>query len=405
MNNFPVSVIPFLSDVLPVLREYHSMSPADFAMKVKPDSLPIPVADAARLLDCYQRASQKFPTLHREGMLYTRKAIEQSTGEAVMTFKKRLFKGDTAIDLTGGLGMDSIFLADEFENVTYVEKDAVVCKAASHNHKLLGYDNIRHYESDAEEWLKQKKNTVFDLIYIDPSRRDSNKRFFRLRDCEPDVRLLYPILDTRTRLLVVKVSPLYDIQQLTREIPAIRDIYVISVNGEVKEVLSVSEPQEMVADEEPTVHAVALDKQGNETEKVSAKLNESTPADTAIEPMGFLYEPDATIIKAGLTEKYAVKLGIKKLNQGSDYLTSDKLIPDFCGKKFLITAVIPFKPRIIKQFLKEQQIEKVMIHKRDFPQTVDVLYKKFGLSMGNQAHLFFTKHADGGLIMLVAEDV
>lgn len=405
MNIFPVSVIPFLSDVLPVLREHSSMSPADFAMKVKPESLPIPVSDAARMLDCYQRASQKFPNIHKEGMLYTRKAIEQSTGEAVMIVKKKLFKGDTALDLTGGLGMDTICLADTFKNVTYVEKNAIVCKTASHNHSLLGYENIWHFESDAEEWLKKNKETGFDLIYIDPSRRDSNKRFFLLKDCEPDVRLLYPLLDTRTRLLAVKVSPLYDILQLTREIPAIKDIYVISVNGEVKEVLSVSEPQETNMAQEPTVHAVALDKLGNVTATVSAKLNDAMAAKMANEPLGFLYEPDAAIIKAGLTDKYASISGVKKLNRGSDYLTSEKLIPNFCGKTFLITAVIPFKPRSIKQFLKEQNIEKVMMHKRDFPQTVDVLYKKFGLSMGNQAHLFFTKHSDGSLMMLVAEDI
>lgn len=405
MKPFPLNLIPHMDEILPVIQENIHANPSDFSLKLKPGSLPVPARDVAHLLDCYQRAAIKFPNLHTPGMLYTRKAIEQSTGEAVLQYKRLLFSGERAVDLTGGLGMDTDILASSCDEVVYVEREETLMQVARHNHGIIGYENITHVHADAETWLKLHEGEVFDLIYIDPSRRDEKGRHFLLKDCEPDVRLLYPLLDKMARKLIIKVSPMYDLTRLKRELPDIQDIYIISVSGEVKEILVVCIPGGIDEDKERLQIVVMLDRSGKMISEMGSGLYKGDNCEVASKPCLFLYEPDPAIIKAGQTKPLASLLGFYLLNHTTDYLTSDDDFPAFSGKKYAILDVLPYKPRQVSAYLAEKNITNVHIHKRDFPQSVEELYKRFSLRMGEDAHLFFTKDADGGLIMIVAEPV
>jgi len=404
MAQFPLNLRDHLDALLPILDAHATVSPSDFALRIKSTDLPVSVADAAHLLDCYQRASQKFPGIHRQGLLYTRKALEQSTGEALIRYKTELFEGAIAVDLTGGLGMDTLSLSQNFKNVIYVEKDPIVMEIAKHNHTILGCRNITHVCEDAEVWLNSCTGTKFDLIYADPSRRNDTGRQFLLKDCEPDIRELLPLLDKLTKRLLVKVSPLYDIKQLTRELPNIQNIEVISVQNEVKEIL-ISCLFHGTPDEEGMgIKAVRLDKQGNHLSVHGGGIDDREyPLPTASEIGNYLYEPDAAIIKAGMTAAVASIFYLEKINPNTIYLTSEELCPVFPGKTYEIMDVLPYKSKMIAAYLWENNLEAVHIHKRDFPLKPEELFKKFHLRMGDQAHLFFTKSPDGTHIMISAQ--
>lgn len=404
MLPFPLNVKHHFDVLLPVLEANASITPSDFALRIKPSELPIPVADVAHLLDCYQRARDKFPNIHRPKLLYTRKALEQSSSEALVKYKSNLIQGDIAVDLTGGLGMDTFALSGQFKKVIYVEKDPNVLEIARHNHEVLGCQNITYVCEDAETWLNSCSGTKFDLMYIDPSRRNEHGRQFLLKDCEPDVRMILPQLYSLTKKLVVKVSPLYDITQITRELPDIVTIEVISVHNEVKEILVHCTLQEISEEREIRIKAVRLDKLGQMISMHDVEIDQSSYAIETAEQVGnYLYEPDVAIIKAGITTSVGSVFNLQRVSDNSIYLTSEEFCPIFPGKSYEVSAILPYKSKHIAAYLWERQLEAVHIHKRDFPLKPEELFKKFNLRMGDQAHLFFTKDADGALIMICAQ--
>lgn len=403
MTDFPLNLIPHLDSLLPVLEKYAGTNPHDFALTFDKKYSSVNAADAAHLLDCYQRAKQKYPCIHKPGMLYTRTAIEQSTGEALLRFKSGRFTGKTAADLTGGLGMDTLFLSTNFEEVLYLECNRTLAETAAHNHSLLNVSNIRHITRDAIDWLRGYSGPIFDLVYIDPSRRNERQRVFLLKDCEPDILRIYPDLKRISKKLLIKLSPLYDITRLQLELPDASDIYVISAAGEVKEILAEINSESHPNHKNCRIHAVLLDKLGHVQTELKYRRNHQPDYQIADKPGRFLYEPDPAIIKAGLSTFYAEKANLSMLNYGTDYMTGDTDITDYPGKRFRIMQTLPYKPRVVKKYLQEQNLTGVHIHKRDFPLQPEQLFKKFGLKMGEQGHLFFTKNADGELILIATQ--
>lgn len=350
----------------------------------------------AEQLHAYPKARRKFPQWHREGILYTRLALEQSSGEEAARFKAGNIGGGELWDLTGGLGIDSYAFSRNFETVHYVESDPQPFQLARHNHKLWGCTNIRHHLEKAEEALAKIEGT--DWIYLDPSRRDSRKRHFKLEDCQPDVTSMLPEMLKKSRGILLKLSPIYDLRQLLREIPQISKIQVVSVGGEVKEILAYIEP-------EPTriIEAVVLPQEVRfsrpmETAKNIRLQNETTEVGTVSpQTAKWLFVPDAAIIKAEVVGEVGRKEGVFPLQSNTPYLVATEEIKVPGCTRYEIIVFLPFKPKMLK---KELAGKRVNIHKRDFPLSPDELYKKLGLRMGDDVHLFFTK-ISGELTVIV----
>lgn len=382
------------SDIQQIIADNLDISPADFALKFSGQS-DFPVKEIATQIDCYQRAMKKFPDIHQLGLAYSRKAIEQSTGEAMIRFKTLRYSGNHAIDLTGGLGMDSLAFAQSFQRVDYVERDSEPLHLAKHNHEILGIRNITHHKTSAEKFLTNFDG-VADLIYLDPSRRDEHQRVFLLSDSQPDVIAMWDELRHKAKSVVIKLSPIYDLKRLANELPGISEILVISVHGEVKEILAEWNGENSA---ELKISAILLDQMGAVKFRCAEKNNNDI---TVAENAGnFLLEPDAAIIKSGLSNQVARKYDLEFLNNQTDYLTGNTAPQLFPGNCYQILDVLEFKPKKIKRYLSDKKLERVHIHKRDFPLSPDQLFKKLNLSMGEQAHLFFTKNKEDELICLV----
>jgi len=351
----------------------------------------------AEQLHCYPKAAQKFPNWHQNHLVYTRLALEQSSGEAAALFKASLIQGKTLVDLTGGLGMDTFAFAHQFEHVIYTDLALQPYLLAKHNHEILTKQHkigkIEHLNQSAEDIIQNI--TSCDWIYIDPSRRDTNRRFFKLSDCEPDILTLWSTLREKSAGIMLKLSPMYDISQLLRELPDISKVIVLSVSNEVKEILAICEPtpsQAIVSVSLP--NGVSYSKTFDEFD---SKPGKSTT------PLGkYLYVPDVAITKAGLTNILAQKHNLSFVSAGSDYLTTGSPPNDesIGTSVYEILEVLPYKPKEIRKRFSQY---KVNIHRRDFPLSPPEIYKKTNLSMGDDFHLFFTTLPETGLSVIVAK--
>ncbi|KPQ00827.1 MAG: N6-adenine-specific methylase [Bacteroidetes bacterium HLUCCA01] len=396
------------------LKTYQSWDPQRYLLKFPADVC------TAEQLRCYPKARRKFPTLHTDGMAYTRLALEQSSGEAAALFKSSLITGASLIDLTGGLGMDSLAFSRVANHVYYVEPVRQPYLLARRNHTLWGAANISWHACDAREALHTLPGC--DWAYIDPSRRHQDRRSFLLSDCEPDVTAMWDELRSHSRNIMVKLSPLYDLKALDRELPGLTRILVVSVQGEVKEILALSESTRAVT--EPEVHAVCLpgpvqfSAQSAVPEvqvplaDVRAMIQTAAPGgpDTGIgkdvftdgNPIGentALVVPDAAVIKAGLTDQLAMHFNLKRLNYSTDFLVGrTRFHPG--ATSYPIENIREYKPRQLKQDLRGLRVH---IHPRSFPEDTRMLYRRLGLQMGEDAHLFFTRLEGGienGLIVI-----
>ncbi len=192
-----------------------------------------------------RKAEVKLPLFYKtKGIIYPPSLNwEQCSSEATGNFKaeivsREIGKGKLKIaDLTGGFGIDSFFLSKKAALLDFIEPDNNILEIALHNHYLLGGGNIQYHHSKAEEYLDQCK-TKYDLIYFDPSRRDSNtKKVFRLADCEPNANDLLSQIFEFTEFVLIKTSPLLDIQQGLKPLHAVKKVIVVSVSNECKELL------------------------------------------------------------------------------------------------------------------------------------------------------------------------
>lgn len=351
----------------------------------------------AEQLHCYPKAAQKFPNWHQNHLVYTRLALEQSSGEAAARFKASLIQGKTLVDLTGGLGMDTFAFAHQFEHVMYTDLALQPYLLAKYNHEILAKQHkigkIEHFNQSAEDTLNNIESC--DWIYIDPSRRDTNRRFFKLSDCEPDILTMWSTLREKYAGIMLKLSPMYDISQLLRELPDISRVIVISVNNEVKEILALCEPT-------PSHTIVSISLPDGVSYSKTFDEFDSKHAKSTTPPGKYLHVPDVAITKSGLTHILAQKHNLSFISAGSDYLTSNNTPSDISigTSVYEILEILPYKPKEIRKRFSQY---KVNIHRRDFPLGPPEIYKKTNLSMGDDFHLFFTTLPETGLSVIVTK--
>lgn len=351
----------------------------------------------AEQLHCYPKAAQKFPNWHQNHLVYTRLALEQSSGEAAARFKASLIQGKTLVDLTGGLGMDTFAFAHQFEHVMYTDLALQPYLLAKYNHEILAKQHkigkIEHFNQSAEDTLNNIESC--DWIYIDPSRRDTNRRFFKLSDCEPDILTMWSTLREKYAGIMLKLSPMYDISQLLRELPDISRVIVISVNNEVKEILALCEPT-------PSHTIVSISLPDGVSYSKTFDEFDSKHGKSTTPPGKYLHVPDVAITKSGLTHILAQKHNLSFISAGSDYLTSNNTPSDISigTSVYEILEILPYKPKEIRKRFSQY---KVNIHRRDFPLGPPEIYKKTNLSMGDDFHLFFTTLPETGLSVIVTK--
>ena len=360
----------------------------------------IPHRAISEQVACYQKAKIKLPHLIDKYLLFDKIALEQASSEVTAKFKASLISGKKIIDLTGGLGIDDLFFSTKFLKVTFCEINEVLSKIFSYNLKQLQIKNIEIVNFDSIEHLKNKKDSSFDLIYIDPSRRDANRRSVDLEYCTPNVFENMPLFFQKSKCVMIKVAPAYDITEAVRKFPNLAEIFVVSVDGECKEVLLILNKNNL----EIKITAVSLNSKNDKIFIVSSKFSEKVNNEIA-NIQTYLYEPDCSIIKSNLTPILSKNFGLSFINHNSPFLTSTKLINGFPGRKFKVISSVIYNEKEVKKYLKINCISKANVARRSFKLSVEEIRKVFKLKDGGDLYLFFTSDLNKRAIMIVTTKI
>jgi 16S rRNA G966 N2-methylase RsmD len=316
--------------------------------------------------------------------------IAQTSSEITADYKSNLVEGTSIIDITGGFGVDCFYFSKQFKEVIHCEINEELSTIVKHNYQQLNTKNIAAFYRDGIEYLKNTAAS-FDCIYIDPSRRNELKgKVFLLKDCLPNVPENIKFLFCKTNQILLKNSPILDITSGINELQYVKEIHVIAVKNEVKEVLFLLEKNYK---EEIQIKTINILKKG--AQKFDFKLNESVSSSYA-EPLTYLYEPNAALLKSGGFHQIAAQLNVYKLHQHSHLYTTKDII-DFPGRIFKIETVISYDKKKISKLVSDK---KANITTRNFPKTVAQIRQETRIKDGGDVFLFFTTNKENKLIVI-----
>lgn len=337
------------------------------------------------------KSKVKLPLWHATSGVYFPPSvnIQQCSSSLTALHKSgRLF--GVVIDGTGGFGVDSLYFSKSCQRVIYVEQNKELFDIACHNFDVFQASNIERVCDSVEHFLKTLTNGV-DFIYLDPSRRDShNGRVFLIEDCTPDVLELFPVLFSKTDRVVLKLSPMLDIDSLLRLLHWVRCVEVVSVCGEVKELVLFLEKGYLG---EVTIRSVNL-------EKGLTREFEFTKGDIPCARYGqiqkYVYLPMSCVSKAGAIDPLAESLGLEKLSKFSNILTSSFLVDNFFGRSFVVHGVFSYN----KSFKKNYYKGNFSIVCCDFPLKAESLRAELKAGEDPHHYLIFTTDSLGNKVVI-----
>ena len=396
-------------------KEYIKLHRKDDVYKLALGKAPegVDLQHALQQIAAYQTIEKKIPSWAEcDDLVFPPKlSLEQSSSELTAQYKAQLIKefmggdGFTHIDLTGGMGIDCYFIAQNANASHYVEQNADLCHIAQHNFTHLN-PNITVHNTTAEEFLNQitdnrvqsTDNNPSFLIYLDPARRGNHgEKLVSISDCQPDVVALLPQMFEITDKVVVKLSPMLDITRAISELEHIEHLYVISVDNECKELLLFINRN---YNAETQIHAINL-KSTVDSQLFSGYLSHESALSLAYarEVGRYIYEPYAAHLKSGLYKTIAETYGVEKLHQHSHLYTSMELNSEFPGRHFAVEQVVPFDKKSAKSLFKS--LKQANITTRNFPLTVSELRTQYKIKEGGATYIFATTLYDNSKVLIV----
>ena len=349
-----------------------------------------------------QKIKKKLPLLYTNFQLIIPPSLhlEQSSSEETAQFKASLFQGLKIIDITGGLGIDSFAFAEN-NQVTYCEINENLAEITQHNARVLDIHKLKVFPLNGIEFL-QKTNDYFDLVYLDPARRDEqNSKVIKFEDCTPNILAIKEDLFLKSNKILMKTSPMFDLKMGIKQLKNVTKIYVVALKNEVKEILWLLEKDATIEATSVSIASVNLNKEttqvfeGTFHQESTTSINYGTIAN-------FLYEPNLAIMKAGLFNLIAKKFNLKKLHQHSHLYTSEVLVENFPGRIFKVDKTLLYQPKQLKKIL---QKKKFNISTRNFPSLVRDLISKFQIIEGGEDFVFFTQQQNDEKIVIFTKKV
>ena len=357
----------------------------------------VSIQELANQIVAKQKAEHKLASWFRTQQIYypSKINIEQTSSEHTANYKSNLVNGASIIDITGGFGIDCFYFSKRFEAVTHCEINAELSTIVAHNFKQLKINNITTFSGDAFDFLRSTKEK-FDCIYIDPSRRDAVKgKVFLLQDCIPNVPENIDFLFSKTNQILIKTSPILDITSAINELKFVKEVHVIAIHNEVKELLFLLDKEHSKSIEIKTVNI------GKEETKTFHFTYKEDLYSEYSEPLSYLYEPNSAILKSGGFHQITNQLNVSKLQQHSHLYTADILL-DFPGRTFKIEQVLSYDKKKLKKLLPGN---KANITIRNFPKTVAQIRKETKIKEGGTVFIFFTTNFKNELIVLICRKI
>ena len=342
------------------------------------------VSLALRQIAARQLLQKKVPSwAENEDLLFpVHLSIEQCSSEACARYKASLLQGRTFADLTGGLGVDTYFISQHFQQADYVERQAELCDLARHNFEVLKID-VKVWNETAEEYLSHCEPK--DCVFIDPARRDEHgRKTVSISDCTPDVSALQDLLLQKAKTVMIKLSPMLDISKALEELHQVKEVHVVAVANECKELDVI---MERGFEGEPQFVCVNLLTSQPELQ-FAQEEERNCPIRIADGVSNYLYEPNPAVMKAGCFKLLTQRFGVIKLHKNSNLYTSETLVTDFPGRIFEVKGWASYNKKVRQSLLHD--VDKASIAVRNFPLTVAELRKTLKISDGDETYLFAT---------------
>lgn len=344
----------------------------------------------------WQTAQKKLPSWAAvEDIIYPPHLnMEQCSSEQTARYKESLAIGywplavsSSFVDLTGGFGIDFYFMVKGLRTegkgvrAVYVEHNPELCEIARHNFHVLGLE-AEVVNDEAEDYLKKMSHA--DFIYLDPARRDAHgSRTYDIKDCTPNVIELMPLLLEKADTILLKLSPMLDWQKAVKDLKNVHEVHIVSVDNECKELLLVIKQQPCM-----TLKIVCVN--NDDIFEFSPSIHPTVNHESLT--MNYLYEPNASIMKAGCFKEIEEAFDVSQLSNNSHLFVSDKEIKKFPGRQFHIETVTSMNKQELKAAL--QGIDRANIAVRNFPMSVEALRKKLKLKDGGDVFIFGTTLSD-----------
>lgn len=346
-----------------------------------------------------QAARKKLPSwASQEDILYPPHLnMEQCSSEQTARYKAGICAhqpaSTTLVDLTGGFGVDFAFMSEEFDEATYVERNSELFAISSANMKILA-PKAKCLNEDGLEVLHRLDHV--SMIFMDPARRDSHGgRTYGISDCTPNVLEIKDELLQKADVVMLKLSPMLDWHKAISDLGEqyIKEVHIVSVQNECKELLIVMQQQPA---EPLTVYCV------NDDSVFSYRPSPiSSNHISHLSSLIYLYEPNASIMKAGCFAEVEQAFGVSQLAPNSHLFASEQAIADFPGRKFRVTAVTSMNKQDLKQALKD--IRQANITVRNFPMSVADLRKRLKISEGGNDYIFATTLTEGKKVLIICQ--
>lgn len=392
-----------------------------YALSLKAKQYPdVDIRLALQQIEARQRCAKKLPTItaNDDWVFPPRLSLEQCSSEETALYKAELIshmlqehainpderptarhenansnagatigcenKKFQLVDLTGGMGIDTFFASQHCSAATYVERDEHLCELAKHN---FSNGNINVVCCDSTDYIRHMAST--DVILIDPARRDnSGRKVAALSDCSPDITTLWDTIRAKSRMCIVKISPMLDATEALRQLPEISETHYVGAAGECKEILLVWHIN-ATGDVKHIVH-----EQGVKDFIFTRNDESAANADIATGIGKWLHVPSATMLKAAPFTLLAKRFGIKQLAVNTHFYTSDTLPADWHGKSYQVEGIYGLGKSDIKQL---RQLACADITVRNAPLSPEMLRKKLNLKEGGTNHLFACSISDGNI--------
>lgn len=358
--------------------------------------LPAPMAFLLNQIKFRQKNIQRFPTLTQSDLTVFPSGVstEQASSEVTAVYKADLVSGALLMDLTGGLGVDCMAFSKRFTNVIHLERYAEIQQSAAHNFNVLGFTNIQSEECDSIEFIENTSQQP-DVIFLDPARRDSKaQKVFKIEDCEPNLLEILPLLQQKSKTLLVKLAPMLDINDVLNKIKSISEIHIISVKNDCKEIL------------------LKIEKETHETKIYCANLETHQAVFSFIrnknltynftfsEAETYLYEPNSSVMKSGAFKELAQEFGLKKIAPNTHIFTSEVLKTNFPGRIFQFEKELAYAKKEVKKAFPESAAS---ISCRNFPDKPELVKKKLQLKESSTHTLFAVKNSQEKPILLLCK--
>ncbi len=325
-------------------------------------------------------AEKKFPILNRDGIFFPPNLnLEQSSSQETAEFKTNLIKGNTFLDLTSGFGIDALFLSQNFEEVTLVEQNPELLEIVQHNWEVLG-KKASFIHQKLEDFLAGNQEK-FDIVYLDPARRDNhNRKVFLLEDLSPNLLEIQDKLHEISDEVLIKLSPLIDLQHLVTSLNKISKIWIIAVKNEVKEVL-------VHIKKEATETMVSCVNLQTPEAEFNFNLNAEKDCKSIFSiPKKYIYIPNNSILKSGAFNLISERFELKKLHQNTHIYTSETIVENFPGRIF---EAIEIDGKQIKKG------EAYNIITKNYPLKPEDIKKKYKIKDGGSQYLIFVQSVTG----------